>query len=76
MDDIQDAVTDYQVSTNPIWFLFTSSFKRKWLDGEPADYIQSKSQTDCESLKWIGLNVPDSSVGSRLDFLQMEVKMS
>ena len=38
MDNIRDAITDYQVSTIPRWFLHTL-YKRTGLDGEPAGHI-------------------------------------
>ena len=39
MDDIRDAITDYQVSSDPKLFLCTSSFKQTGLDGEPTSHV-------------------------------------
>ena len=39
MDDIQDAVTDYQVSSDPRWFLQSSHPNETGLDGEPTGHI-------------------------------------
>jgi len=39
MDDVRDAVTDYQVSSDPRWFSITSLSKKTGLDGEPTGHI-------------------------------------
>ena len=38
MDDIRDAITDYQVSSDSKPFMCTSSFKQTGLDGEPTSH--------------------------------------
>ena len=58
VDEIQDAVMEYQVSSAPIGF-HHPLIKTADTDHTTANYIRSKSRTDCEWLKWMFVNMPD-----------------
>ena len=63
VDDIRDAVTDYQVSGDPKQFLWALSFRQTGPDGAPTDHIRPESQINCESEVCVRANPPDSSTG-------------
>ena len=75
MDEIRDAVTDYQVSGDTRFFPHVFSFEQNWLDGDPTGHIQAEPQTDCESQNWTLVSISDSLAGSRLEFLQVKINI-
>jgi len=61
MEDIWDAVIDYQVSGDPTLL--------PW-----AGHIQSESETHCESLKQLFMSMSDGPTGSRSDTFWINIE--
>ena len=75
MDDVRDAVIDYQVGGDSKPFLRVPHSGNR-SDGAPTGHIRSESQTDCESLKCVRLVMSDGLTGSRLDSIRTKTELN